>query len=216
MADYYIGTVAYVDFTPINKKPGFGENVDNVVKSAFIHFSEPILRCDGVYYFDCRVCDACKAFWSVIQRGDSYKLQISPKEYWICVKNKNPVQRTLMNIHQVVENGRYLESLVMQQAEDIKNLKETIDGLSKKLEGVHRVVHQLVGGLFCHRTQNGIIYIHLNQLGYGYEEATTENDTHPSKYYPTTRQGDENTERIEKLEEKLKNLEDDLSTYGVL
>jgi hypothetical protein len=37
-----------------------------------------------------------------------------------------------------------------------------------------------------------------------YKNATTEHDTHPSGIWPTTRQGDENRERIEKLENALK------------
>ena len=34
----HIGQVEYIDFTPINKKPGFNENVDQDFKSVFIHF----------------------------------------------------------------------------------------------------------------------------------------------------------------------------------
>jgi hypothetical protein len=141
MTCYQIGTVSYVDFTPINQKPGFSENVDQVFKSAFVHFSSPALSSDGKYHF---VSYPLKvntplplAFWSTIQNEEPYKLQVSPKEYWICLKNKKPVQRTLMNIHQVVENGRYLENLVTAQAEDIKKLKDTVDGL-------HKIIYQIL------------------------------------------------------------------------
>jgi hypothetical protein len=196
MADGYIGTVAYVDFTPINKKPGFGENVDSVVKSAFVHFSEPVLRSDGNYYFDSRVCDSCKSFWSAIQRGEPINLHVSSKEYWICLKNKNPIQRTLMNIHQVVENGRYIENLVTAQAEEIKNLKETIERQEKTIDGLQKVVYQLIGGLYCQRTQSDIIHLYLDVL-YGREPS---DKPVKSSIWPTTRQGDENRDRIEKLE----------------
>ena len=196
MADGYIGTVAYVDFTPINKKPGFGENVDSVVKSAFVHFSEPVLRSDGNYYFDSRVCDFCKSFWSEIQRGEPINLQVSPKEYWICLKNKNPIQRTLMNIHQVVENGRHVENLVTTQAQEIKNLKETIDRQEKAIDGLQQVVYQLIGGLYCQRNQSDMIKLHVDVL-FGREPSDK-----PIKgnIWPTTRQGVENEARIEKLE----------------
>ena len=43
MTLFLIGTVSHVDFTPINKKPGFGENVDFEVMSAFVHFSDPYI-----------------------------------------------------------------------------------------------------------------------------------------------------------------------------
>lgn len=214
MRKYGIGTVTRIDFTPINKKPGFGEDIDSVVMSAFVHFMDPVLCADGNYYW--MTGAPLGQFWNTIAAGEPYKLQITRDEYWICLKNKNPVKHTLMNIHQVVENGRHLESLVTAQAEEIKNLKETVEELSKKLEGIHNVVYQFVGGMFCQQTQSGIINIHLKHLGFGHEDATIEHDTHPYKYWPTTRQGDENRERIEKLEDKLKSLEDDLSTYGVL
>jgi len=35
---FRIGQVRRVDFTPIVKRPGFGVDVDLVVKSAFVHF----------------------------------------------------------------------------------------------------------------------------------------------------------------------------------
>jgi diadenosine tetraphosphate (Ap4A) HIT family hydrolase len=215
MRKYGIGTVTRIDFTPINKKPGFGEDVDSVVMSAFIHFMDPVLCADGNYYW--MTGAPLGQFWNTIAAGEPYKLQITRDEYWICLKNKNPVKNTLMNIHQVVENGRHLESLVTAQAEEIKNLKETIDGLSKKLEGVHRVVFQIVGGIFCQRTQKELMNLHLYHLGFEqYKNAHIEKDTHPSEHWPTTRQGDKNSKRIQKLEEKVKSLEKDLSTYGVL
>jgi len=215
MRKYGIGTVTRIDFTPINKKPGFGEDVDSVVMSAFVHFMDPVLCADGKYYWMSGA--PLGQFWSTISQGQSHKLQVTRDEYWICLKNKNPIKRTLMNIHQVVENGRHLESLVTAQDEEIKNLKETISELSMKLDGMHQVVYQLIGGLYCQRTQSGMIDIHNYHLGFErYKNATADHDTHSSRQWPTTRQGDENRERIEQLEEKLKSLEDDLTTYGVL
>jgi uncharacterized coiled-coil protein SlyX len=212
MAAYFIGTVSHVDFTPINPKPGFTETNEHLVISAFVHFSDPHVihgRSYKSHYSNVY-------FWDIIRSERAYKLMVSSDEFWICLKNKNPTQRTMMNIHQVVENCRHLESIVTEQAQEIKNLKETVVEMSKKLDGVHRTIYQLVGGLYCQKSQSGMINIHKNQLGFGYNNATTENDTHTSKHWPTTRQGDINTKRIENLEAKLKSLEDDLSTYGVL
>ena len=211
MSYYRIGDVSNVDFTPINKKPGFAEDYESELMSAFIHFDEPYLSPDGKY--NCKSGELLMEFWTTIADGKVYKLQVNRDEYWICLKNKNPVKRTFMNIHQVVENGRHLESLVTAQAEEIKNLKETIEGLSKKLEGMHQVVYQLIGGLYCQRTQEGILNEHLQTIGLRTNYTTIlADDTHPSRQWPTTRQGDENRERIEQLEEKLKSLEEDLST----
>jgi hypothetical protein len=112
-----------------------------------------------------------------------------------------------MNIHQVVENGRHLENLITTQAQEIEKLTETIKDLTKKIDGIHSVVYQLVGGLYCQSTQSGIMDVHLNHLGFEeYKNATTKYDTHPSLYWPTTRQGDENRQRIDKLENTLKTM----------
>ena len=106
----HIGQVEYIDFTPINKKPGFNENVDQDFKSVFIHFK--------VYYSN--------NIWNTIAAGESYKIQITQHEYWLCLKNKNPIQRTMMNIHQVVENGRHLEKLIEEQAKKIEELEQKL------------------------------------------------------------------------------------------
>jgi tetrahydromethanopterin S-methyltransferase subunit G len=216
MQYHRIGTVSRVDFIPINKRPGFGEDVDQVVVSAFVHFSDPYITADNHHLFRFEMYIGNTEFWYAIENATPYKLQVLDSEYWICLKNNNPVQRTMMNNHQIVENGRHLESIVTEQAEEIKKLKETISELTEKLEGVHKTVYQLVGGLYCQKTQRGIIDIHRHHLGCGYSDGSTAKDTHTSKQWPTTRQGDINTKRIENLEEKLKNLENDLSDYGIL
>jgi tetrahydromethanopterin S-methyltransferase subunit G len=208
MYNYRIGTVSHVDFTPINKKPGFGVNVDDVVKSAFVHFSDPIFdSSDGSliekYHFN-KLFMGNKNFWSKIESGEPYKLQLPTREYWICLKNKNHIQRTLMNIHQVVENGRYLENLITSQDEEIKNLKKTVEELESKLEGVHQVVYQFVGGLYCHHTQSDMIETHLDVL-YGRKPSTKPVNCN---IWPTTRQGDEDEKRIRNLE-RIINLDDD-------
>ena len=208
MGELRIGTVSRVDFTPINKKPGFYENMNEDFMSAFVHFSDPYIYNDH-YVFRFEMYMGNQSFWNEIENNRPYKLYtpIGVGEYWICLKNKNPIQRTLMNIHQVVENGRHLENLVTAEAEEIKNLKETVEFLSNKLEGVHQVVYQFVGGLYCQSTQSDMIDIHFKDLGFSrYKNATVEQDTHPSGIWPTTRQGDENRKRIEKLEEIISTL----------
>jgi polyhydroxyalkanoate synthesis regulator phasin len=202
------GTVTHVDFTPINKKPGFDEDYESELMSAFVHFMDPVHCADGKYYW--MGGKPLGDFWTTISKGKSYKLQLTKDEYWICLKNKNPIKRTRMNIHQVVENGRHLETFITTQAAEIKNLTETVDNLSEKLEGMHDVIYQLIGGLYCQRTQSRMIGMHLYHLGFEeYKNATNKCDTHPSGIWPTTRQCDENRERIEQLEKKLKSLEEE-------
>lgn len=215
MAQHRIGNVIQVDFTPINKKPGFGENVDQVVKSAFVHFSDPWFCSDKFYHFQCRTFMGNTNFWETIAIGQPYKLQISQNEYWLCLKNKNPIQRTMMNIHQVVENGRHLEGLIEAQAKTIQEHADKIEALERKLEGTHNVVYQLIGGLFHQRDQNQILKLHTDIL-FGRQLGKYSDDTSKWDNYPTTRQGDECEKKIAELEVKLQMLEEDLTTYGVL
>jgi hypothetical protein len=150
MNHYKIGTVCYIDFTPINKKPGFGENVNQSVMSAFVHFSDPWLCSDNTYKYQAKNSDNSNYlytnytkndlgnthFWKLISTGKPAELRVNENEYWICLKNKNPVQRTMMNVHQIVENGRYLENLIQQQEQKIQELE-------KKLDSTNEVVNQL-------------------------------------------------------------------------
>jgi hypothetical protein len=192
-----IGFVSYIDFTSINKKPGFCENILDDVKSAFVHFT---------YTFKENY-----KFWSVIEQNKPYKLYIngnSNNDYWICLKNKNPVQRTYMNIHQVVENGRYLEKLIKQQNDEINSLREIVKNQQKKINGIDNVVYQLIGGLFNSDSQMKAINNHYESMGIDYYIDCNDNNNSKWVNSPTTRQGDSNEERIEKLEkiiEKMNN-----------
>ena len=116
MSHFNIGIVQHVDFTPINKKPGFYESFDLKYKSAFIHF------------VDVPGYQMNNDFWIALKdQSQGYKLQISHFEYWICLKNHSPIQRTMMNIHQVVENGRYLEDRIAVLEDKLTQLQAKFD-----------------------------------------------------------------------------------------
>jgi hypothetical protein len=185
-----MGRVSRIDFTCINKKPGFGENVDDVVKSAFVHF-------DSLY-------DNLKTTGLLINFKNNMSYRFHPTaidEYWILLKAKNPIPDTLMNNAQIVENCRYLEKKVQDQDETIKKLEE-------KLEAVHQVVYQLVGGLFNHATQARILDEHVNMMfpNARYHCDKELEDTHKWTHWPTTRQGDECERRIEALEQQIQSM----------
>lgn len=128
-----IGMVHYIDLTPVNQKKGFNEIYADPYMSAFVHFS----NCDNAF--------SQVVFWETIHSGKPHKLQLSPNEYWLCLKNINPVRRTRMNIHQVVENGRYLEEMVRNQQVEIENMRE--------------VVHMLISGLYNTSSQQDLIKV---------------------------------------------------------
>ena len=116
-----IGRISHIDFTHINKKPGFNEiNDGSNMMSAFIHFKEePLLTdhldCNNSYLINGTSVRVNKSFWDLMINKKSYKIYVSNTEYWICLINNTPIKRTIMNIHQVVENGRYLEKLMEEQ-----------------------------------------------------------------------------------------------------
>jgi hypothetical protein len=197
-----IGEVSYIDFTPINKKPGFVEIYEEQYMSAFVHFSKPWLKTNAY-------------FWDTIAADKPHKLQVTTREYWLCLKNKNPVQRTMMNIHQVVDNGRHLEKLIEEQSNQIREQAKKIDELEEKIQGTYGVVYQLIGGLFSQKEQKGILQLHADVLD-GNETNLNFHDESKWKNWPTTRQGDDCERRLGALEEKFNNLANDLTDYGVL
>lgn len=204
MSSYRIGTVERVDFTPINKKPGFGENVDDVVMSAFVHFSDPLLGYDNCYNYMSDSYLGNNDFWDDIACNQPYKLQITRTEYWICLKNKNPIQYTMMNIHQVVENGRHLEKLVEEQNNKIQELEE-------KMENMDNVILQFIGGLYCQYTQDGTLETHLRVLrGEKFSPELLPKNTHKWSGWPTTRQGDDCEKRISELEVYMRDVTRDI------
>ena len=112
-----IGLVDSVDFIVPGQKPGFIEPEPvSRVKSAFIHF----------YHHH---CNHQHPFWTRILFGNKFRIDVSYSEYWICSKTHNPIQSTIMNVHQLVDNCRNLEMLVAQQATSISKLEDDISTL---------------------------------------------------------------------------------------
>ena len=92
------GVVKRVDFLPIDNHTATTKRTDII--RAFVHFSE-------VYNtkYTLEILDA-------IDSGECFRQHISQEEFWMLLKNKNPVLETRLNIHQVVENATILEHRV--------------------------------------------------------------------------------------------------------
>ena len=105
-----VGTVNRVDFVPIEGEPRF--------QKAFIHM-EQIYNTPETSRIMSEVFDG--------NRGvRMYPGMFNQNEYWVLLKNKTPVQETKLNIHQVAENARILQSVVEAQAKEIKALREQL------------------------------------------------------------------------------------------
>ena len=214
-----IGLVSYVDYTSIDKKQAFSETDDSEFVSAFVHFlATP--RCDShiVYnrqheYLLAKKNRQNANFWDVVDNEQPFRLQVSSDEYWICLKNKKPVKRTRMNVHQIVENCAYLENLVEEQAVKIACLEQALARTNEnfvaqanQMSDTQAIIYQLLGGLFNHQTQKEILGLHVGMLLGSESIQTNHQPLCDGKWgiNPTTRQGDECEKRIETLENELK------------
>jgi cob(I)alamin adenosyltransferase len=74
--------------------------------------------------------------------------------------------------------------------------------LKENLEATQITLHQLIGGLYNQRTQKKMLNKHTVCLFSLNQDVSDDEDLEENKW-PTTRQGDENEERIKKLEENI-------------
>jgi len=122
-----VGRVSRVDFIPIGFKPGFDEFHDPLFKSAFIHF-------DYLY-----PNEFSNEILRLLESGDQYKYMADcSQEYWYMWKAHKPVQETMLNNHQIMECGRWLQRQVEQQASlqlaQIEQMAKLIERQSRKID----------------------------------------------------------------------------------
>lgn len=182
-----IGAVKRVDFVPINKKPGFVEHVNDTIKACFVHFQTWTKLPSKIL--------------ETLENGDGYTFYFdeyyNKSSYWILLKATNPIKDTMMNNHQIVDNCRFLEEKIEEQDKRIHSLEQKIDNMDK-------IIRQFIGGLYCHHSQQGISELHRRVLdGNAFDPETLPYDTNKWGSWPTTRQGELNERRIERIEEKL-------------
>jgi hypothetical protein len=107
-----------------------------------------------------------------------------------------------------------IEAIQKENAE----LRRIVENHAYEIEKCKTVIYQLVGGLFNQKTQNGIVNEHISQLcrtkhkhdeEHAVEDEEDEDeDEEYGSIWPTTRQGDEHEERLRKMEEIMKNIEE--------
>ena len=142
-----IGKVSRVDFVPINKKPGFTEEVGMFVRSAFIHFDYYCNNEKSIKIME-KLCRGGNHRIDVLITTSPYDHQGHTYEYWILLKATNPIQKTMMNRHQIVENCRFLETKLDEQAEIIDKQAKIIEKLESTVNGLQNVVYQMIPRTF--------------------------------------------------------------------
>ena len=127
---FMIGVVNRVDFREIEGNEDYC--------SAFVHF---IHYMDNTYVAD---------MLALLEQGHSQRLQISPSEYWILLKNNNPVPETRLNIHQLAENARLLEERVLslesqafKQEQENFDLRTQMAAQKQQMERLEQMVYQM-------------------------------------------------------------------------
>jgi hypothetical protein len=83
-----------------------------------------------LYLFD---TDIANSILTCTNSEKPYKLWIENNVFWWILKNKNPIQDTKLNIHQIVENARLLEEKVIKQEEKINQMQDTIYQLLREV-----------------------------------------------------------------------------------
>ena len=199
-----VGTVSRVDFTSIHKgHAGFTEEYSDEGLSAFVHFKQlyknPLVGVILKYIQG----EIPFRFFPHKTSAFGNGTKNEGGMYWMLLPNLFPVPETRMNTSQIVENCRFLEKTVADQAERIVLLENN-------LANCVNVVYQMTGGMWCQKTQGSTIDRHHKGL-FGEMDPfnpETEEDQDTSKWgiWPTTRQGDANETRIEELERKIAEL----------
>lgn len=122
-----VGRVSRVDFIPIGFKPGFDEFHDPLFKSAFIHFH---------YLFP---NEFSNEIVGILESGRQYKYMADcSQEYWYMWKAHKPIQDTMLNNHQIMECGRWLQRQTEKQASlqlaQMEQMAKLIERQSKKID----------------------------------------------------------------------------------
>lgn len=112
-SEHRIGIVDRVDFVQPGQI-GFQETVKprSRYKTAFIYFQS---------FID---SDLSLAIRHSLDTG--YKLFVDPKTYWLIQRNRRPLAKTLLNIHQVTDYACQLEATVLRQEMEINSMKSVI------------------------------------------------------------------------------------------
>jgi len=138
----YIGDVKRVDFTPIIPKDSTENQVNTKYQSAFVHMN--FMYNDNF---------ANKLYTATYVNNTSYKFNLNQHEFWLILKNRNPIPETNLNIHQVVENARLLEEKVLSQEKLIQDQQKTIEVQTGQIERIQQTINQLTGICFDHEKE---------------------------------------------------------------
>ena len=107
---------------------------------------------------------------------------------------------------------------------DNKELRAMLAVQATQIERNKQTIYQLLGGLFNQRTQARILNVHMSGLfvqdgasaceaahdeaAHDEDDEAADEDEELENVWPTTRQGDEHSERLKEMEERFRKLEE--------
>jgi hypothetical protein len=137
-----IGRISRIDFAPITKHPGFGKDVDLVVRSAFVHFKDSFVN------------ELTEEIVKKFKNSEAYRFypEFCPppyfkREYWLLLKAANPIPETTMTNAQIVNNCHLLEVRVEEQAQTIRQLQDALERVYQDTAGRIAVLEATIRGL---------------------------------------------------------------------
>jgi outer membrane murein-binding lipoprotein Lpp len=121
-----LGKVSRVDFAYLGQQPGFQEYTSHYdFKTCFVHFD---------YFYENQLVTQVMKFICDDNTSYKYYISINPQAYWLLLRARTVIPKTEMNIHQVVENARYLESTVEELTTKVDEVTANVDKLNDKVD----------------------------------------------------------------------------------
>jgi hypothetical protein len=124
-----VGNVARVDFAPAKYKHGKSSNNQAAIRSAYVYIS---------VFYRSRLSENIQRTVFGLQKG--FRFTVAPNEYWILLKNRNPIPSCDQNIHQLAERLRIVESLASSQRTQIETLNQMLVEQGKYCERMLDVI----------------------------------------------------------------------------
>jgi len=95
-----------------------------------------------------------------LEYKQEYKFTINSREFWILLKANNVIPETRLNMHQLAENHRLLEDVVVKQEEEISRMKDDITRLQD-------TIYQILRKAFNNETEKEAINANFNWMKLG-------------------------------------------------
>ncbi len=145
---FFVGNIDRIDFVPIMKQPKDPNKEpfeDTNFWQAFIYVRPKTTW--GWFVLDAIEKDGSYKFYPNQETAYAHcsAEKPNPKEYWVILKNKNPVPyaQTHLNLHQLAHNNSLLETKVSEMEAKASEMELEIAALKSKMEDMKQDVARL-------------------------------------------------------------------------